>query len=318
MVRFSSESEVQRTKEAIWNFLERTPSDNFAPSSLIDDLAGLVIFYRDHYVLRNDGEKAERMNRLYEQILSNPSPTFADAKNFLSELESPQGTGRIYAARGQGLERRMAYLEREIAELRSNPAIESKLDRIKQEISELRAQATKKEKSSKEQKDMLKEYKEAREKVFVIMPFAPFFDDVWKGAIERACGNKEYGCLRVDKISLSSWITDDIVNYIDMADFVVADTTGSNPNVMFELGWALALKKKPIVIRQKDDPNTVPFDVKDIRFISYVNSWSGIETLFKEICEFLQSTSESVAEETAKPVTKEKVHRILSAQPKKT
>ncbi len=233
--------------------------------------------------------------------------TFGDAKNFLSELESISlGIVRVYSARGQGLERRMAYLEREIAELRSNPAIESKLERIRKEIGELRAQTTKTEKSSKAQKDMLKEYKEAKEKVFVIMPFESIFDDVWKGAIERACGNKEYGCMRVDKISLSSWITDDIINYIDIADFVIADITGSNSNVMFELGWALALKKKPIVIRQKDDLNPVPFDVKDIRFIPYVNSWSGIEALFKETCEFLQSTSESVAEETAKTLAKKK------------
>ncbi len=77
---------------------------------------------------------------------------------------------------------------------------------------------------------------------------------------------------------------------------MIADITGNNPNVMFELGWALALGKMPIVIRNEDNPNKVPFDVKDIRFISYTNSWGGIEDLRKSICNFLRSTSKTLRE----------------------
>jgi len=76
-----------------------------------------------------------------------------------------------------------------------------------------------------------------------------------------------------------------------MADVVVADITKGNPNVMFELGWSLAKGKKPIVIRQENDPETVPFDVHGMRYIPYTNSWSGIETLYMKICKFIKSTS---------------------------
>jgi nucleoside 2-deoxyribosyltransferase len=132
------------------------------------------------------------------------------------------------------------------------------------------------------------------------MPFSPIFDDVWTGGIKRACDKEKMGCIRVDKVELSTWISDDIKKYLDMADIVITDITGNNPNVMFELGWALAKDKKQIVIRDKNDPNKVPFDVKDIRHIAYTNSWSGIENLYDDICSFIKSTSETLEEKPAK------------------
>lgn len=196
------------------------------------------------------------------------------------------------------LERRIGELENELTRLRSNPSLEKKVAKLEQEVRKVRvASVTASEGGEKEQEDILKKYKSAKNKVFVIMPFAPIFDDVWKGGIERACSSEDYVCLRVDKISLSTWITKDIEDCIGMADVVVSDITGNNPNVMFELGWALAKAKKPIVIRQQDDPNQIPFDVHGIRYIPYANSWSGIENLFKQICKFIKSTSETVGEE---------------------
>jgi nucleoside 2-deoxyribosyltransferase len=128
------------------------------------------------------------------------------------------------------------------------------------------------------------------------MPFNPVFDDVWQGAIKRACAMENFACLRVDEIRLSSWITKDIESNIEIADVVIADITKSNPNVMFELGWALAKNKAPIVIRQKDDSIDVPFDVKGIRHLPYLNTWSGIEKLYREICKFIKTTTEQIVE----------------------
>lgn len=187
------------------------------------------------------------------------------------------------------LMKRMQKFEVELSNVKQNPKLEEKLAKIQKDLKELH-DASEKEKA-KEQKDMLKDYRKAKKKVFVIMPFASAFEDVWKGGIERACDKEGVGYMRVDKVSLSSWITKDIIDFIEMADFVIADITGNNPNVMFEFGWSLALKKKPIVIRDENDSERLPFDVKDIRHIRYTNSWNGIEKLYKDICSFLSSTS---------------------------
>ncbi len=50
------------------------------------------------------------------------------------------------------------------------------------------------------------------------------------------------------------------------ADVVVADVTGSNPNVMIEVGMAAALGKEVIVISQSD---MLPFDIRHWRRITY-------------------------------------------------
>jgi hypothetical protein len=51
--------------------------------------------------------------------------------------------------------------------------------------------------------------------VFVIMPFASEFADVWKGGIQRAAADEGLTPIRVDMISRSTNITDDIVSSID-------------------------------------------------------------------------------------------------------
>ena len=154
---------------------------------------------------------------------------------------------------------RFERIERELANLReANPGLEKKVSDLEEEVRRLRISSLSIEKTEREQKDILKEYREAARKVFVIMPFDKEFNDVWMGAIDRACRSERFGCLRVDQVSLSTWITEDIKQYIEAADVVITDISGSNPNVMFELGWALAKGKSPIVIRNQDTPNPVP------------------------------------------------------------
>lgn len=43
----------------------------------------------------------------------------------------------------------------------------------------------------------------------------------------------------------------------------MADLTGTNPNVMWELGYAMALKKPALIITQSQA--AAPFDVKDLQ-----------------------------------------------------
>lgn len=139
--------------------------------------------------------------------------------------------------------------------------------------------------------NMVKKFNDSKNRVFVIMPFNDEFDDVWVGGIKKACLG-DFAPLRVDQISLSSWITDDVEEYIDKSTTVVADVTGNNPNVMFELGYALGRKKDPIIIVQPQEPGKVPFDISGIRHLEYADSWQGIEALAKNLRKFLTATSE--------------------------
>lgn len=122
--------------------------------------------------------------------------------------------------------------------------------------------------------------------VFVIMPFRPEFNDVWRGGIQRAAEDEGFKAIRVDMINRSTNITDDIVVSIDKCHLAIIDVTDNNPNVMFELGYTLAKQKPNIIISQSAD--YLPFDIRNIRTIVYSNSWTGIEELKTKVQTFLQ------------------------------
>ncbi len=122
--------------------------------------------------------------------------------------------------------------------------------------------------------------------VFVIMPFAEAFADVWSGAIQRATRTAGFEPIRVDMINRSSDITDDVIESISNCHAAIVDVTGANPNVMFELGFALAKGKPQIIISQSTD--YLPFDIRNLRTVVYQNSWVGIEQLQLRLYEFLR------------------------------
>ncbi|HEY5455430.1 MAG TPA: nucleoside 2-deoxyribosyltransferase, partial [Acidothermaceae bacterium] len=72
---------------------------------------------------------------------------------------------------------------------------------------------------------------------------------------------------RADEISKPGKITDQIIQAIRNADVVVADITGNNPNVMWELGFAHALEKMPVILNQAIAE--APFDLHDWRQVVY-------------------------------------------------
>jgi len=131
--------------------------------------------------------------------------------------------------------------------------------------------------------------------LFTIMPFHPDFEDIWTGGIQRAAAGTGLTPVRIDMITKSSEITDEIVEAIRLAEIVVVDVTRNNPNVMFEFGFALALKKAHAVISQSTEFLT--FDIKNVRTVIYQNSWRGIESLHKELQKFIKGALGRTAKE---------------------
>ena len=104
-------------------------------------------------------------------------------------------------------------------------------------------------------------------KCFVIMPFVKQLDGYYTKLIKPAVEALQYEVKRADEIYSVQAIIDDIVNEIESSDFLIADVTGKNPNVNYELGYADALHKDVIIISQSMED--VPFDYKHRRVILY-------------------------------------------------
>ena len=117
---------------------------------------------------------------------------------------------------------------------------------------------------------------------FVLMPFDKGFDDVYRLGIQATASAHGVIAERVDEQIYTESILERIYRQIDGADFIIADMTGKNPNVFYEVGYAHALGKICTLITQDD--NDIPFDLKHHRHIVYESSIQKLkEELDKEI-----------------------------------
>jgi len=68
--------------------------------------------------------------------------------------------------------------------------------------------------------------------------------------------------------TLVSDIAAQIPRTIESADAVIADITGNDPNIMYQLGFAHALKKPVLPIIQKDK-GSIPSNLQGYLFLAY-------------------------------------------------
>jgi uncharacterized RDD family membrane protein YckC len=96
----------------------------------------------------------------------------------------------------------------------------------------------------------------------VIMPFRKELDSHFE--LIKTIGERlGYSVYRVDTHRFSGNIVEAINKALVKADLIVADLSGANPNVMYELAIAQSLGKKVLMVT--DDRNTVPFDISSYR-----------------------------------------------------
>ncbi len=108
---------------------------------------------------------------------------------------------------------------------------------------------------------------------FVIMPFDEKYDAVYHHAINPILEELGFRCMRADQNFASTPIMFEIFDYIKKAKVIIADLTGSNPNVYYELGICHALKRNVILLKKKD--SHVPFDLHGIRHFEYEDKLGG-------------------------------------------
>ncbi len=114
---------------------------------------------------------------------------------------------------------------------------------------------------------------------FVLMPFDKAFEDIYRLGIKGAADQFD-GLVaeRVDDQIFREGILERIYRQIDLADIIIADMSGQNPNVFYEVGYAHAKQKLCILLTA--DADDIPFDLKHRRHIIYDKS---IVTLRREL-----------------------------------
>ena len=106
--------------------------------------------------------------------------------------------------------------------------------------------------------------------IFVVMPFteswSPGIYDFIRRAI-RSLGRSLERVIRADEITAPGKIDAQIINAIQSADLVIGDITNTNPNVMWELGYAEAAGIPIVILNQRVDDS--PFDLVTTRQVNY-------------------------------------------------
>lgn len=125
--------------------------------------------------------------------------------------------------------------------------------------------------------------------IFVLMSFQPEFRAVYDVHIVNVASALNLIAKRADDFFGAHHIMTDVWEAINAARVLIADCTGRNPNVFYEIGVAHTLGRTVILITQSKDD--VPFDLQSIRYILYENTPRGMplfeqslkQTLRKEL-----------------------------------
>jgi len=102
---------------------------------------------------------------------------------------------------------------------------------------------------------------------FTIMPFGGWFDDYYSTVFTPAIEESGLKSIRADDLYTPTTIVSDIWNLTKQAKIILADLSGKNPNVFYELGLAHALGKPVVLVVEGIDD--VPFDLRALRVITY-------------------------------------------------
>ncbi|MDD5391129.1 MAG: hypothetical protein PHD37_17470 [Gallionellaceae bacterium] len=138
---------------------------------------------------------------------------------------------------------------------------------------------------------------------FVLMPFDKTFDDIYKLGIKETATALGILAERVDEQIFSEGILERIYRQIELADLIVADMTGQNPNVFYEVGYAHAKGKLCILLTQRAED--IPFDLKHHRHIVYGSSIGQLRNLLAEEMAWAKDQVEAIRSSRIKVTLKD-------------
>jgi hypothetical protein len=117
-------------------------------------------------------------------------------------------------------------------------------------------------------------------------------DQIMRHIIEPAAQECGYRAIRADSISKPGIITSQVIQHLLDDDLVVADLTGHNPNVFYELAIRHAIRKPVVQLIQKGE--AIPFDVSASRTIHVDHhDLDSVDTCLKELTQQIRAAEKN-------------------------
>jgi hypothetical protein len=102
---------------------------------------------------------------------------------------------------------------------------------------------------------------------FVIMPFGRPFDKYYERVYRPAIADAGLAAERADEIFTPGPFMRDVVQGIVKSSIILAELTGRNANVFYELGLCHGLEKTAVLVAQSEAD--IPSDLRALKFITY-------------------------------------------------
>ncbi len=126
--------------------------------------------------------------------------------------------------------------------------------------------------------------------VFMIMPFAEEFQHVYADHIKPVVEETGLTIKRGDAYYSGHVILTEIWSSLYSCQFVIAEVSGQNANVYYELGMAHTLGKTAIILMKRGDQ--IPFDIRGRRVIRYDDTLEGLLELEQQLRKAMDDLAE--------------------------
>ena len=172
-------------------------------------------------------------------------------------------------------------------------------------------------------KKLVKEEKTPQKKCFIITPIGDENSEIRRKAeglivaiIKPVLISLGYEPIIPHKMTVPGSITDQVIECILSADMVIANLSGLNPNVMYELAVRHAARK-PVVCVVEETTN-LPFDIKQDRVIIYNDEFYRVESMKRDLSQMIESAANLKTENIDNPIYRAQSNSIIEKQLNKT
>jgi formylglycine-generating enzyme required for sulfatase activity len=124
---------------------------------------------------------------------------------------------------------------------------------------------------------------------FVLIPMRNEFEELYQEVIKPTVANLGLDCVYADEIFGTRPIIEDVWEYCERARVVIAELTGCNPNVFYEVGYSHAFDREKVILITQN-VQEVSFDLRTFRCIVY----STLPRRIRELQRRLESSIQGV------------------------
>ena len=139
--------------------------------------------------------------------------------------------------------------------------------------------------------------------------FLGVFESIIKPAAKE-CGFDDASILRQDHTGEPGVITNRIISNIANADVLIADLTGANANVYYELGISHVFHKcSTVLILDRDSNQNIKFDLSGVSYVKYSTSLSELQASISSIADAIR------VRQSGSAATDSPVHEVIENLP---